>query len=117
MSNPTWPTILPSFPMYEAAMPYSDNLVRFSPEVGPEIVRRRATVVGGETSYNFILNTSEAQAFDSFYKSDLAGGSLRFDGLSDPLGNASTWAFKSPPKLVVVDKDVFQLTVELQVVP
>ena len=117
MSISSWPSVLPSHPMYQAAMPYSDNIVRFSPDVGPDILRRRATVAGGETQYTFMLSKPQAQAFDTFYKVDLQDGSLKFGGLEDPLGNVKNWSFKSPPKLVVVDKDCFQLTVELKVVP
>ena len=112
----TWPASLPQQPLVGAAVPVRDNKITSQTDVGPDKVRRRSTVAGGETSYTFALTFEQALTFKGFYEDDLKDGVLPFTGLEDQLNNQVTFRIKGAPKFTR-RANHYDLTLDLEVVP
>ena len=76
---PAWPASLPQAPLargYQEA--FGDTTLRTQMDAGPDKLRRRFTA--GVDSFTTLLRLTKTQAatFESFYKTDTAGGTLAF---------------------------------------
>ena len=96
----TWPAGLPSSVKYGARITLQPNTVRFDPEVGPSMVRRRATVPVRHYEMTMTLDEKQGQpqSLLNFYETALLDGTLAFTGLKDPFGQAKTFRFTEPPQ-------------------
>jgi len=118
----TWPSTLPAYPQFGAKEPITDNTIRTTNDVGPDIVRRRSTVKGGDTTYSFMLTAAQAETFRNFWESNLAQGSIELDGLTTPLGDPARFQVVKPPMLQAMDRNpvdgiLYKLSLELRLVP
>ena len=102
-----WPGTLPQRPLAEG---YNERLrrmgVRFEPEAGPAIQRRRVTATVRPLQVRLRLTPAQAAILDSFWESDTAGGTLPFDWVHPRTGVAATLRFiaDDPPQIVAINR-------------
>lgn len=115
---PTFPTILRSAMLADGFKETTANLsLRSSVDQGPAKLRRRATVGVTDLSCVLLLNVAGTQTLDTFYKDDLAGGTLPFT-MTHPRGGGSiNCRFKKPPVHMAINGPWFRSTLELEVLP
>ena len=110
-----WPSSLPQKPFRgqwnEQAQ---DDVVRFQPESGPPILRRRSTVQTSVATATFRMTNEQIADFMVFHKEQLKGGALRFSWPHPVTGEAVTWTFEEPYSYRHVDDDVYDLAVTLR---
>ena len=79
MASITWPPSLP-LPVREA---YSESppssVVRWAPDVGPALTRRRSTAGIRSLSLTYVLDTTDFATFEAFYLTTSLGGALEFN--------------------------------------
>jgi hypothetical protein len=99
MSDPVWPASLPCRPVLRGAtMAPQDNRLRFKPEAGPSIDRRRGTAAGKDVPMTFSMTSAQLAAFETFFDGPLRSGALPFTGLDNPLTHeARRWKFGDNP--------------------
>lgn len=117
MAYDTWPGTLPASPQPGSKVPLGDNTANFTPEEGPDIVWRKATVASGETTMTFRLTQAESVVLRDFFATTLVDGAKPFSGLNDVLGVGHNWRFVQPPSIVDTAAGFFEATCNLEVVP
>lgn len=90
-----WPGTLPHSPLAESfsyePVPQS---ISTQMDAGPPKRRRRFSVAYGRYQMTFLLTGLQRATFETFYGTDLAGGSGTITGLVDPTdGSAATFQF------------------------
>lgn len=97
---PAWPSTLPCQPEQGTWQEtYQSDVARFQPEAGPPIMRRRGTVQTKLASCTFVFTRSEYATFEQWYRTDIAGGALRFS-LDHPVtGSPREWTFEAEPQM------------------
>lgn len=94
---PTWPIELPQLPFAGASAQDVDTVLRTQMDSGPPSRRNRFTTHMQIVAYPMVLNGAEKTAFDFFFRSTLANGSLAFDW-TDPVDDTVvSFAFTAPP--------------------
>ncbi len=93
MATPRWPVTLPQRPVIGGwSRTPQDNRVVFQPDVGPPIVRRRATVRAHDYEATFpTLTDAHLVTFDAFFETDLADGSLHYLWIDPVNGTDYKW--------------------------
>lgn len=113
-----WPATLPQKPFRgnwsEQEQP---NVIRFQPDVGPPIVRRRGTVTTYIATGIFRMTNEQIADFMVFHKEELKGGARRFSWAHPVSGAAATWTFEEAYSYRHVDDDVYDLQVTLRRMP
>ena len=95
---PTWPGSLPQLPMVEGnSVTLGDNRLSFKPDVGPPMLRARATKRYDSVNFTFSMTRTQLNAFLAFYETDLVGGTGSFDYDDPTVGSLMTFSFESPP--------------------
>lgn len=56
-----------------------DNRLRFKPEIGPPVQRRRGTAKSKAWTATYHLTSAEFETFENFFEDDLKDGTLPFD--------------------------------------
>ena len=106
MTHPLWPSELPEFLTNLRETP-GDGAVRFQPDAGPELVRRRYSAVSTVFTGSLLLRSNtEKHLLDTFFHATLSEGVKRFH-FPDPnagfeTGNSTSdddplFRFKRPP--------------------
>ena len=116
MTDPQWPATLPAQKLGDR-VPLGDNISRFTPDEGPDIIRRTATIPAGETEMTFALSRPQAQTLADFFTTDLMDGAKAFTGLVDALDRARRWRFLEPPVIQRSNNGLWDATCKLEVVP
>lgn len=117
MAYDTWPAALPDTPQPGSKVPVGDNISNFSPDDGPDIIFRRATVASGETTMTFRLTQAQSVTLRDFYTDTLVQGAKPFTGLNDVLGVNHNWRFTQPPSIMDTAAGFFEASCNLEVVP
>lgn len=93
----------------------NQNTDAFSPEDGPDIVRRKTTAAGERIDIAFEFTVEELAIFDHFFDVTLASGTKRFSWVHPVTGAMRTWAFLSslPPEDEPVGADRFRVSFTL----
>ncbi|MFG1221721.1 hypothetical protein [Xanthobacter wiegelii] len=92
-------------------------MIRFQPDVGPPIVRRRGTVTTYIATGIFRMTNEQIADFMVFHKEELKGGARRFSWAHPVSGAAATWTFEEAYSYRHVDDDVYDLQVTLRRMP
>ena len=95
-----WPESLPCQPeqgTWQETL--QSDVVRFQPEAGPPLMRRRGTVQTALSSCTFVFTKAQAIIFRAWYRNDLKGGSLRFSLDHPVLGVPAEWTFEGEPQM------------------
>lgn len=93
MSNPIWPTDLPSPSATGWEERLGANVIRAKTDAGPAKVRRRSTATVDILSVQLLCTTAQREAFRTFYRVTTADGSLAFDWQDPILGTNRTCRF------------------------
>ena len=119
MATP-WPATLPQCPVLNGFSEQRQrNVVAFTPDVGPPKMRRRSTASSTLTSVAYRMTKTQLDAFNTFYETTLADGSLPFDWRHPVTGVTYTWVFKSSdaPKRERMTPNTFRVTFDLVRMP
>jgi len=98
---PTWPAAVPPRPGSGAFRRVAqDNVLRFSPDVGDDIRRRRTTAKSQLDTFSMVMNGGDVVSLVDFYETDCEDGSLSFT-FTDPIDTSAqkTYAWASPPEI------------------
>ena len=121
MADVTWPAELPDKAVLGWTEKLGANTVRSQNEVGPASVRPRATSAPTTCSMPFILTEDQADTLMDFYESRTSGtasGARTFDGLLHPRKDTVVvWRFLEPPDITCVERDVYTVTLSLEIIP
>jgi hypothetical protein len=93
----SWPS---SLPVYVLEQGYAEKLpeqtIETQVDAGIAKVRRRYTAANRMFNITLQLSNAQAETFETFYESTLAGGSLPFDWRHPRYGTAVTFRFRKP---------------------
>ncbi len=109
----SWPETLPAqadrHAYQEVPQPAA---VRFDPENGPPIARRRSTVQLSTATFAFVLTAAQVETFESFVKDELAGGVLSFTIVHPRRDTLVTAQFSGDPpyRIAWLAPDAYTLT-------
>lgn len=93
------------------------NVVRFQPEAGPAIMRRRGTAQAIMAQATFIFSREQYETFRDWYFDDLKGGALRFS-LDHPVtGEAAEWTFEADPQMSAMTNRKVRVAVQWRRLP
>lgn len=102
MTTPVWPTTLPQCPILNAFTEQRQrNVAAFAPSVGKSRMKLRSTAARVSTSVAYRMTNAQILAFNTFYETTLAHGSMPFDW-AHPVSKINyTWIFdaKNTPKI------------------
>lgn len=115
-----WPAGLPQYLQQSgASLGVGDGLIETQPDIGPPITRRRSTSVTRPLNGSMILTDAQMTAFETFYYTTIAGGSLPFS-FPDPRTGATLlvkFGKSSPPSYSPQGGNNYLLNVGLLVLP
>jgi hypothetical protein len=85
MANITWPAELPDGFLEDGlSLEPQNNVIRTSMDAGPKKARRRYTAAAVQFTGKQAFDLNEFALFETFYKTVLADGALRFN-FTDPV--------------------------------
>ena len=115
MTAPLWPVELPHDFLRDLQEIPGDGSLRFQPDAGPALTRRRFTAVATRFVGQMVLESrAQKNAMDTFYHSTTAEGSLSFHFPDPNVGFASgsatstsdpEWRFLRPPRYTHLSGD------------
>lgn len=115
---PAWPASLPQTPAWETNQETPPELaLRTQMDAGPAKLRRRFTAGARDFSLQLRLVAAQVATLDNFFINTLAGGTLPFDWLHPRTSAAVQFRFKSPPGYSELGGTVYQVSLELEVLP
>ena len=85
--------------------------------VGPPKVRRRTTANVRPIQGKIVMTTTELAAFDTFFTSTLASGSLTFNFDHPRTGNTEEMRFTQPPQYAYISPTLWEVSVSMEVLP
>lgn len=94
---PSWPNTLPEYVLEQGfAEKNQDQAMETRMEVGPVKIRRRLTGAFKTFNVSMMMTSAQADTFESFWRSTLAGGTLPFDWVHPRSRAAATFRFRNP---------------------
>ena len=95
-----------------------DSVVRTPMSAGPPKTRPRSTITRYTIRGSIVMSETELAAFETFYETDLANGSLTFD-FPDPLDPDTTVSvkFAAPYAASNVDGELYRLSLVVETQP
>lgn len=115
---PTWPLTLPAFPLadsFRETVP--DTSLRTVMDQGPAKVRRRTTAAARNIHASYILSRAQVESLESFYVTDLFGGSASFAYTHPRTEIVVSCRFRKPPDYISLNGDYFRVTLEMEILP
>lgn len=115
---PVWPSTLPSSPLldgFRETVP--DNVLRTDMERGPAKTRRRTTSAVRKLSVNYLMSKAQVADLETFYGTELLGGSIAFDTMHPRSAAAISCRFVKPPVYSSANGEYFRVALELEVLP
>lgn len=117
MSTPEWPSTLPSSPLvagYNRSL--TDTRLRTQNQSGADKMRNRYTAAVENVTEPYVLTVEQKEALETFYKSSLKNGSLRFIKREPESGNDREYRFVSP--LTFTKAGIYYtITLNLEIMP
>lgn len=113
-----WPTSLPSLPIADSYAETTTSGKVFSRmSVGPGKIRRRSTAITRMFSLVYLLDATQKAAFETFYHTTLAEGSMSFGWTRPDTGAAVTARFgQAEPAFSLAGID-FYMSADIEVMP
>lgn len=93
------------------------NVVSFQPEVGPPIERRRSTVATDIITFEGRGTPAEWASLKSFYRVTLRDGVDTFTRNHPLTGQAGTFKFTAPPRLIRVGATLLRYELQMRQLP
>lgn len=113
-----WPGTLPDLPLTGSFRRVAqDNVLRFSPDVGDDIRRRRTTAKSVNDTFQMVLTQAQVVILDDFYADDCYDGAVSFT-YTDPITETTkTFAWAAPYEIeeisTVATAPLFRATLAL----
>ena len=114
---PAFPSALP-LPIadtYNEKLP--DLVIRSTVDQGPGKVRKRLSAAIREVSFDLKLSLAELDDLIDFFLSDAAGGAISFTMTHPRTLNTETFRFTAPPEITYLSYDLYNVTVNLEMMP
>src|SRR5215207_4634326 len=112
---PDWATDLPCYPIEGTfSETPQDNAVRFRPEVGPPIGRRRSTAVDDVVAITWKFSRAERETFLTFFRTELKNAQLPFNMRHPITSDLNSWVFDSTPELASVSRHAHTVAAQLR---
>ena len=115
--TPTWPETLPTSPLvngYNRSL--TDTRLRTQNQSGADKVRNRYTAAVENITEPYVLTVAQKEALETFYKSTLKNGSLRFIKREPESGNDREYRFVNPLSFVKAGI-YYTITLNLELMP
>lgn len=97
MSNPTWPSSLPSYVLESGFQErFQDQNVESQMDSGPAKVRRRFTKPIRFFACQLLMTADQTTDFETFWKTTVKGGSIPFDWVHPRTRASTTFRFRNP---------------------
>lgn len=112
-----WPVALPDLPLMGWGETFAETRVRTQTDTGPAKVRQRSTAGVRNLSLPFALTESQMGTLDTFFHTDTAGGSLRFEWEHPRTGVTYEMRFLDPPQFAETDRGLYRGTISIEVLP
>lgn len=116
----TWPESLPQeFHQQGFSITAPSGSIRTSMATGKAFQRRRFTAAVQKVTGRMFLTAEQYETLFNFWENTLAMGSLEFDWKHPITGNDATFRFpaEKPPKVSVVDGEIYGVAFELELIP
>lgn len=110
-----WPLSLPCYPIDGTFVETPQrNVVKFQPETGPAIQRRRSTANGSIANLTWKMSKAQRATFLTFYGTTLKDGSLPFTMQHPITDDVYTWSFESEPEFNSLSRNVHTIAAQLR---
>jgi hypothetical protein len=115
---PVWPVSLPQAPIADGYQEQQgDSLLRTPMDLGPAKQRPKNTGGVKPVLWTWELDGGELTAFETFFEQTLEGGALAFEMTHPRTGLGITVRIVKPPVAHPVTGDIWQLPLQLEVLP
>lgn len=114
---PTWPSGLPQGLLLGLTRQRQDAAVRFQPDLGAPITRRRGTAAPFALTGDLVLTADQFRALDAFFKDDLVEGTLSFTWKDPATGSSATLVFQGPYGATLMTPDTWRVSLALLILP
>lgn len=117
MATLVWPVSLPQVALAKNfSRSPADNTIRTKMSAGPDKVRCRGSAAVQGQPVRYSMTTDQMETLDYFYKTE-TGGAEEFSW-PGPFGDESLMVrFTSPPKYTYTGPDLWEASVELEILP
>lgn len=95
---PAWPAALPQLPSAAISIRDQDAVVRTPMDAGPPTRRNRYTATARSFTATIIVDGSELETLNTFYRDTLANGATAFDWIDPETSGTVELAFAAPPE-------------------
>lgn len=112
----TWPSTLKPLKGSVQETP-PENAIRSDMDVGPAKVRRRTTANIRPLTFSMRLTGAQTATLDTFYNTDTFSGVEPFDFKHPRTGSTVTARFVSPPSYQDVDGVMWDVNIDLEILP
>jgi hypothetical protein len=115
---PSWPKSLPKKPLTGTMkIEIEPAIAVFTPEVGPELRRRRSTARREHHSGRFTLTSTQVGTLKSFHETTCADGALSFSMADWRTGVSATFAFDGAPSYEHAARSVWHVDIKVTKIP
>jgi hypothetical protein len=117
---PTWPSSVPFKPVLSSYQEQKQSQVlRSDMDIGPPKSRRRFTAAAVTVQLEWLWTVAQLSDFETFFETDLEGGSLPFDGVHPRTGAAAKLRFAEPytPQYSGYEQTPWKVLAKLEVLP
>ena len=114
---PTWPSSLPAPAINTYRETPPQNTIRTQMDKGPPKLRRRTTANVRPISFTLRLTAAEVDVLDAFFVTDVYSGALSFDYTHPRTGASVTAQFTSEPQYGDIEGTLYNVGIELEILP
>lgn len=97
-----WPATLPQSQFLRTTEEDDDAVLRTSMDAGPPSRRNKYTGLTAKVTTPIVINGTQKQAFDTFYRTTLKNGALSFTWTSPTDDTTVSYAFSKPVKWTLI---------------
>lgn len=113
----TWPSTLPQYPLVEGySRTPQDSVLKFQTETGRAKERNRATAMPDSITERYVLEPSQRDTLDTFYKVTTKRGTVTFTKIEPETGLVKEYKFDGPPEINRVGT-LYTATCKLELLP
>ena len=118
MAARIWPVSLPQVPLRQGFGESAQSpVIRTQMDVGPAKLRARYTAEVTLYNFRFLLTDAQVVTLETFYKTTLTFGSLRFHWTDHRLSTTIKYRFMTRPAYTQLRPDLWQTSFQLEQIP